>query len=1695
MSLVDERIVKMVFDNSQFDSKISSTIKSIAGLNQATEDICKKSGGLSSLREAFDQTEITATRAGFHIQDVWLKMASIFEYQIAGKIVNTAKKVANALTMEGISDGFKEYELKMGSIQTIMAGTGESLATVNRQLEELNKYSDQTIYSFSDMTNNIGKFTNAGVKLEDAVAAIKGIANEAAISGANANEASRAMYNFSQALSAGYVKLIDWKSIENANMATKGFKETLLEVASSVGTVEKGADGMYKVLTQNANGGSMDDLISGTKNFNDSLAYQWMTTEVLTKALKIYATDVRSLTAAEKEAYETELKTMGLSDEQIKKFEELGIKATDAASEIKTFSMLMDTLKEAIGSGWAMTWQYIIGDFEQAKALWTDVGKVLGGAIDNMSDARNRLIQGGLQTGWEEFTTMAGKGIPEAEKYRDTLIAVALSHKAITQAEADEIDSTAKLVESMHKGWVTGDMLKESVNEYYHQLVNLTEEEKKEMGVTEADITQLGQLNDELKSGALNADDFANHMTRLGGRENIIEGLRMAFNNLVSIIQPIKNAFRDIFPATTAQQLYNLTKRFYDFNQSIKVALSIVDSEGKNKYIDRITRSAKGLFAILDIGVNLFKSIVNAIAPATKGIGSLADILLTATAKAGDFFVNLDEYLKKTHAFDNFFTTIREGISYIVENGLKLSTVADFFKNLFGSFKDSEGPMNKFKDTFNAIIADLKGGLDNVMDKLQVLKPFVEGLKSLFTGVLTALGTIFKQIGDSLTGISESGGFNGIQNILNGALSGGMIYKLFSTGGNLSNIGGIFGTISETLEAFQKKIDADNLLNIAKAIGILAASLFVISMIDGGKLAGASAAMAAMIAAMSGAMAGLMKAGDAFGVASRQLKVIGKVMTEMAASMLILAIALKIVASAGEGGHLWESFAVLSLMLAELTAVAVVLSQHARRSAKGAEALKDMTEALVIMAAALAIVSKVVEGGNALAALGIISIMLAELTAISFVLSKWGGKKVTGMASLIALAISLVIVVDALKQVADALGTDGDRVWEALKILSIILAELTAVTFVLSKFGGGAALGGLGAIMAATAILILVQALKQISDELGKTDQHVWQALIVIAGALLVLGIGLTAMSGTIPGALGLLVASVALTALAGALKLLGKLSVKEIAKSLITMGIALGELAIGLTLMILALPGAIALTVAAAGLTILAGALKILGSMSIGEIVKSLLTLFTALIGLGVIATVLGVVSPLIILFAAGIALLGAGLLATGAGLTFFAAGIQAVVAVLPMVVAVLDTLAQALLNLLPIIVDKIMEAIAELLINIKVYAPVFGEAILAVLETILNVIVTAAPDICEAFLTLVETLLDILVEHVPALAEKATELMIAFLNAISENIPRIVDEGYKCVIALINGMADAIRNNNGELIKAVDNLMDAIIQAITQWLVKFTPLGFLMTEETRKGIENGEYNVKKQITNLIQKAVDAILGFVEPFKRAAENLISGFIEGFKSSWAYQAMQEAANFAANVVSSMNSQKGFDSHSPSKKGIQSGKWLVQGVTNGIDQNASKADAAATRFANSVTDSIANSLKLAGDISDGSMTFSPTIEPVMDLSNVIQGADDISALIDKDHDITSQFANTSTGLADQINSGRKYSNLVKEDEKALAEIANAKRTQSIIDAVNIAGQSNNTQVNVTLEGDAAGVFRLVRQENRRFIKSTGYAPLA
>ena len=452
---IDERVVEMRFDNQKFEDNVQTSLGTLEKLKKALklDDAAK---GLEEVEQASRKVKLNGLSSA--VETVSLKFsaldvaaARVFQ-RLTDAAIDTGRKMVNALAFQSAKDGFAEYELKMGSVQTIMAGTGESLETVNGYLEELNKYSDQTIYSFSDMTNNIGKFTNAGVKLDKAVLAIKGVSNVAAVSGATAAEASRAMYNFSQALSAGYVKLIDWKSIENANMATQEFKQQLLDTAIEMGTIVKYGD-QYATVTTNA-AGKTYQAFDATSNFNDSLAYQWMTTDVLTSTLAKYADETT----------------------------DIGKKAYAAAQDIKTFSMLIDTLKEALGSGWAQTWELLIGDFNEAKALFTDVGNELSALIETSSEARNNVLYEGMASGWKKWLK---EGIDDGEMYKTAMMETA-REQGISIDEM--VEQAGSLEKTFQNGWITNDLLAASVDKLVSKYDGLSKEEKEEMGITQAQI-------------------------------------------------------------------------------------------------------------------------------------------------------------------------------------------------------------------------------------------------------------------------------------------------------------------------------------------------------------------------------------------------------------------------------------------------------------------------------------------------------------------------------------------------------------------------------------------------------------------------------------------------------------------------------------------------------------------------------------------------------------------------------------------------------------------------------------------------------------------------------------------------------------------------------------------------------------------------------------------------------------------------------------------------------------------------------------------------------------------------------------------------------------------------------------------------------------------------------------------------------
>lgn len=799
---VDNRVVELQFNNSQFEKAVSESMKTLKDLNESLL-IPNAAKGFKALQEATENINFQKIQNGIermsHQFSLFGQIANDAVLRVVHAIEDKLMGVLNEFTMKPITDGFNEYELKMDSVQTIMAGSQKSMAEVNQYLQDLNTYSDKTIYSFKDMTASIGKFTNAGVELGDAVAAIKGIANEAARSGANANEASRAMYNFSQALSTGSVKLIDWKSIENANMATVEFKQTLIDVAEAQGMLTKSGEGY--IATSKATGQKMKENMTATKGFNDSLSAQWMTADVLTEALKIYANNVEDMTESERKAYHEAL-VEKYGEERAKEFEELGTAATGAATEVRTFSMMMDALKEAAGSGWATTMELVFGNFEQAKEMWTNVNNVLSGIVDGVSDARNNLLKGALgENVWSKDWLDVTKNVDNM----DELIA---KSKELGQQAGWDVDGLIERYGSFEKslqaGWLTTDMFNQALKETGNTASSVTGDMESLMSVvgdviggkygnsdsrmrkiidagydyatvqalvnaqlkgvdvttgelTEEQIQQVAATEEQaealrnLKNTADNADvsltdalSLAKDLSeqRLSGREHLLGGISDLFFNLQKTFGAIRKGVEMAFEPLNAEKLYDILKGFHEWTSSLRMT---------DEQAEQLSKAIGGLLKPINIIIKIVTAGLGFIVPKIGWlIKVVASILLPAIILFGDAigfvydnFSAIGNFIQK-----NLVDPVKDGI------GKKATSVMERFnksvegaKKYFVSLKKILAPLGKIFSAIGSGLAMVAGGLAMIVMNSAV-GTVLKGIASLIDGITNKVSGLLQRVRD-----------------------------------------------------------------------------------------------------------------------------------------------------------------------------------------------------------------------------------------------------------------------------------------------------------------------------------------------------------------------------------------------------------------------------------------------------------------------------------------------------------------------------------------------------------------------------------------------------------------------------------------------------------------------------------------------------------------------------------------------------------------------------------------------------------------------------------------------------------------------------------------------------------------------------------------------------------------------------------
>ena len=532
MSSIDERVVEMQFRNDQFEQGVKKSLISLENLKKGL-NLDKSSKSLSNLE---------STAKNFSMKNLVSDVASISDrfstmgiigmtalQNITNSAIATGATLISALTIDPVKSGFKEYETQINAVQTILANTeskGTSLDQVNAALDELNHYADMTIYNFTEMTRNIGTFTAAGVDLDTSVAAIKGIANLAAVSGSTSQQASTAMYQLSQALASGTVKLQDWNSVVNAGMGGQVFQDALKETAR-------------------VHGVAIDSMIAKEGSFRETLSKGWLTSSILTETLQKFTGDLNEET----------LKSIGYTDEQIKKIMEMGKTANDAATKVKTFSQLKDTLAEALQSGWTQTWQTVIGDFEEAKELFTKFSDVFSDLINKSSEARNTVLEGGLNSGWQQLRTALGDS---ADFYSQMLEKVMLANGSISQKQIDDAGSFAK---ALQQGGVSAEQLQNGLDESTQQLQALSKLSDKELMAKGLDPTQVKALaksfeevNQKIADGSLNLDTYSKKIGELSGREHLIQSIWNIFEAIEKVVQPVMKAWQKMFSPVNAEQ-------------------------------------------------------------------------------------------------------------------------------------------------------------------------------------------------------------------------------------------------------------------------------------------------------------------------------------------------------------------------------------------------------------------------------------------------------------------------------------------------------------------------------------------------------------------------------------------------------------------------------------------------------------------------------------------------------------------------------------------------------------------------------------------------------------------------------------------------------------------------------------------------------------------------------------------------------------------------------------------------------------------------------------------------------------------------------------------------------------------------------------------------------------------------------------
>lgn len=1671
---IENKVVQFQFKNDQFEKAVAISLVTLDKLKSALNfDGAKES--LERIGKTFSRGLIDTASVEENVEYLagrfeWFERTAVrYIDMITDSVVNMGRKMVSAVTVDPVVSGLQEYETQINAIQTIMSNTaskGTTIDEVNDALDELNHYADMTIYNFTEMTRNIGTFTAAGVDLDSATSAIKGIANLAAASGSSSNQASVAMYQLSQALASGVVNLQDWNSVVNAGMGGQLFQDALKETGREMGAV-------------------IDESLSFRDSISSKDGSKWLTSDILLETLKKFADDESMI---------------------------------EAATKVKTFTQLIDTLKEAMQSGWTQSWEYILGDFYEARELWTMVSDAISSVINASANARNAILKdwkalGGrtyLIEAFVNLTKVLVSIVKPIKKAFDELFPATTGARLayITESLSKFI---AYLILSESAGRtitnilvILGTPLKialhllEQLATLVPLIISIVYRAVDAFLALISPITYLGKLMFKTTSQVTIFDD-AIGLLRAGLYLilNTFTGVTAMISNFVTalgqlkVIKPItdyidsmngKTSLMTKIMNTVMYPIRSLTNLIYSLSLRINEMLTNFDFSPMVKGIDNITDAIgrlliKAVDYFTKIGTNLMKTVkpfADVMYDIVVDIGSnfinLVNTLVNSFSKFGDIIK--DAFVSKDASsaigdISESFKSVGESIQTIPDKLKELVEWLkqfDFVSGIFDKFssigdtvlqamRDMETTLSSltFADFGNAVVTGFQWIVDGVVALKDLVVDAITGLKNAFTGakdvisgeteimnvnVASAMDNMSEHISkaaESTKGFRESFGEKTSAVWEKLVSIAEKTQPIFSKLGEI--IGSLLNSFTQVIATFAEGADVDQIMQIFSE-GVFGYAIGQIK---------------EMVTNMFGLGDLMEPITDFFDGLSDTVEAVNEDI--QSGSFIKIALAIGILAGSlmMMGKVNYENLLGITAALAALSAGVLGMMKAVDNFAASAniKSMPIVVGAILALSIAMSFIAKAMNEVGKIGDTEIIVNTMMSLLPIMLAFANMikSASFLTGnLGQMIGVALTLIMMAEAVKILADAMMKLKNMKPETLMvatfaIVSVIVALAGAIKL-LDKTNVLASMIGMsiGLLAIANAMLILTPAVIALSlmdpDKLAN-------GFLVISGLLAELVIVMVLFSelktsAVVESALALMIVAQSLVVLTGVILGLGLIDAGVLIQGFQALGIALAMLSV----MMFAFDGKDASKTAAAMIALSASLIILFGALMLYAGIKDwggMAKAGVALLGLTAAIVIISKFGSGIQKGAASIIVLSVAMGIMGRVINYFGQlDWETVLKGLAMMAISILGFAAAALALqfaLPILTSMSASFLAlgagawlltKALVQLALMAPILTTAFNVILEAIDSMLESLAetlPNIVDNILIICEEIIRLLITDENSVAKQLWNALIDLLHfllkSITDEAPQILAELVELIISVAGGLATAISDREEDLTQAIADLLDELLRF---FIIACFKLGENISEDAAEiwdnfgeAITNAWESTKKAVDKFflnVRTAIDnAKKGIKDKFEKMGGHVLEGLTDGLAAG--IDAIKTwIVDHALKIKDWFCEALGISSPSKVMRD-EVGRWIMPGVTEGIDKYdgdiENKIDGIGATMVEGFRTAIDQINKVTEELDDPQMY----INPVLNLDNVSRGVKDINGIMAR---TTTEMAGINSNLS-------------------------------------------------------------------------------